>query len=147
MSKKITGRLFEPQEFRKLNRCLSCGKACQIKKNENCDECIKANFKQCEICDIILYEGTREYYSYSIREFERGPDVRLKVSSEPVREFIYKEKPYHEKYSDIMCMGCKDWESRMKQVCFLCRGGFDNFKEHYKVNGNMCRLCAAQFQD
>ncbi len=141
MTKKIAGRVFEPKEFRKYKQCLSCGFAILKNEKDNCYECIKKDLKFCEVCEIILRSGLQIYYSYDIREQTRSEDLKLKISKEPVREFIHREFPLYPKATEVLCTGCIDWKSMIKDICVWCDNDFVNGEENYKLNGNSCNEC------
>lgn len=145
MIKKQTGRKFTPDDFRKLNQCVQCGKASEIKKGELCPDCTALDLGKCEICEMVLRTGLQTYYTYDIQDDHRDTGVEFKANKASVKEFVYQEMPYHPKYSDNLCSGCVDWDKRMKDICWNCDNDFTNTKENYKTNGNMCELCSAQF--
>ena len=95
--------------------------------------------------EIVLKTGEQKHYTYDIREIKRDEEKIQYLSKEPMREFVELEE-VNNKYSDTLCVDCKDWEKRMKDICFLCDNDFSNSREHYKLNGNMCHKCMIQFQ-
>lgn len=145
MVKKQTGRKLTPQEFRKLNNCVFCGKAETIPHGGRCEECAKIDFKHCEICELVLRTEPYTSYVYDIREDHR--EIEFKVNKEYVIEFVYSENPYYKKHSDTLCEGCVDWEKTMKDICWSCDNDFYNNKEHYKINGNLCEVCVASSEE
>lgn len=142
MIKSQTGITFTPAEFRKLNTCLSCGKASDIKKGKQCDSCMSKNLQHCDMCEIILRNGEIEYYSYDIKDDFRIEELDFKASKELVKEFKYTETENNPIRPDLLCSVCVNWESRMKNKCWDCGCNFINNKLNYKLNGNMCRVCA-----
>ena len=145
MIKKFTGVEYTPQEFRKLNQCLRCGKATTISKESLCEKCAKENLPNCEMCEIILKKGVKEHFLYDTKEYKREEDLIQKVSKELVKEFSWEEDNDNI-YSKTLCKSCQDWESRMRNICWLCDNSFINSRENYKLNGNMCPECATLFQ-
>lgn len=144
MTRKSTGTKFTPQEFKKLNYCVECGKVLDIKHGGKCKECLDNNLVPCEICEVLLRKGIFNYYSYDIRENKRE-DVIPYVSKQLVREFL-EIKKVNNKFSDTLCKDCQDWESKVKDICWKCDNDFNNSRENYKLNGNMCPECVTQFQ-
>lgn len=144
MIKKKTGIVYTPEEYRKLNRCLTCGKACNIKKESLCENCIAKDFKKCEVCEIILRQGWHKYYKYDTKEHLRDIDLHFKVSKNIVKEFLIKDK--HDKLiQENICNSCIGWESRIKNICYWCDSEFINSRENYKLNGNTCLKCVEYF--
>lgn len=141
MIKTQTGIVYTPKEFKKLNQCVNCGKANKNDYAKKCDECKILDLKKCDICEIVLRTGLTTYYTYDTFTTHRDSDVGFKASKNLVREFTYQDYPYSEKHSENLCVGCKDWKTDMKDKCAGCGSKFDNFKDYYKRNGNMCRIC------
>lgn len=145
MIKRKTGVEYTPEQYRKLNRCLTCGKACDIKKESLCKNCLAKNFKRCEICEIILKEGWHKYYKYDTKENLRDVDLHFKVSKNIVKEFLIKDK--HDKLKcENICNSCIGWEQRIKNICYWCDKEFINNKENYKLYGNACIECVKRFE-
>jgi len=142
MSKKLTGIIFTPEEFRKLNECLQCGKAQPIKKNKVCPDCKIKNLKKCELCEILLRPEDTNLFTYDTQEYFRD-NLRFKPLVDSIREFTYITPKVESK--DGLCSRCVDWETRMKKYCWVCNSYFENDKDHYKMHGNMCRYCASTF--
>jgi hypothetical protein len=145
MIRKHTGVIFTPKEFRELNYCVGCSKMLEIQFGGKCPECLEKNLQPCEMCEIMLESGKHKHYSYDIREDKRDGERVQYVSKKLVREFLEIEEKDN-KYSDTLCKFCQGWESRIKDICFLCDNDFVNSREHYKLNGNMCPECSTQFQ-
>lgn len=144
MIKKLTGTVFTPQEFKELNRCVYCGKAEKIKYGGKCSECWAIDYKNCEMCEIVLRDGFYKFYSYDNREDKRETEIEFKANKHKIREFVaYEER--HNMLTDSMCKSCVGWEKRMKDICWKCDNDFYNNKENYKLNGNMCEECALLF--
>lgn len=143
MAKKIilksTGRVILPEDFRKQNQCVFCGRSENINYGSRCATCESIDYKFCEICEIVLREGIYDSFSYDIREIKRVKDD-LKISKELVREFV-ETKVRNNRHSDCLCVDCKDWVKNMSDICPECGGVFFNNKEHYKRYGNMCDVC------
>lgn len=144
MTKKQTGRSFSPEEFRALPKCLGCG-IVLAQEIPYCEECHKQEVIKCEMCEAVLREGQWKAYAYDIKEVYRD-NKDLKVSKERVIEFFYYTESMAVKAEDGLCTGCVDWKTRMKNICFLCDNDFENTKENYKLNGNMCEFCSPQFE-
>lgn len=146
-TKRLTGVRFTPDEFRKLNLCLSCLKASDIPYGTKCESCRDIEFKFCDICECVLREGFHRYYLYDNRDHHRDNGIGFLASKEMVREFVVeKELPPLDPESKI-CEDCVGWEARMKDICGWCDNDFTNTKEHYKLNGNMCGECALLYPD
>lgn len=146
MKKKLTGVQYTPEEFRKLEQCISCLHATSIEYGGRCGKCYVIEFKYCEMCDVVMREGIHRFYSYDNRDIHRENGIEFLASKEPVREFIFEEDlPPLE--HPTLCNDCIGWEAKMKDICWFCDNDFDNSKENYKLNGNMCLECSAQFQD
>ena len=71
----------------------------------------------------------------------RDGEIAFKASKSLIKEFTFSDYPFSEKYSDTLCVDCKDWESKIKDECVSCKSKFDNEKNYYKRNGNVCRVC------
>lgn len=143
-TKKLTGVIFTPQEFRELKQCVCCGKAENILEGELCCECKKVDYKNCEICEIVLRKGIYNFYSYDNREDKRESDTKFHGQKNNIREFItIKEIDNIE--NNTLCKNCIDWEKKMSDICWKCDNDFYNNKEHYKLNGNLCEECALIF--
>lgn len=146
MIKSRTNIQYTPEEYRKLNRCLTCGKADNIEKESHCNKCSEIQFKKCDMCESILREGWCEYFKYDTKEYPRDVDVEFKVSKNIVKEFLILD--FHEKLkSDTYCNSCIDWEKRIKNICYWCDNNFINNKQRYKLYGNACENCVKHFQE
>lgn len=142
MIKTPTGRIIKPAVFRKMPRCVECGKVHSTPFSEKCSRCIRRNLKKCEMCECVLRKGINTFYTYDIKEFYRENGIEFKISKEFVREFTYKAKPYHAQATETLCSGCVDWEKEMKHFCYGCKNPFQNNKHNYKLNGNFCPNCS-----
>ena len=143
MIKKATGLVLSPSDFRELNYCIQCGKMTDCLVNKKCSECL--DLVPCEMCEVLLHDGERKFYSYDTKEQKRDEDLIQYTSKQSIREFLEIEIESN-KFSETLCKSCVGWEKRVKDVCFLCDNDFKNSREHYKLNGNMCPECATQFQ-
>ena len=146
MTKKHTGVVFSAKEFRKLNRCLQCGKASQIEKETMCEECKIKNLPLCEMCEIVLRKGLHKFYSYNTKDRHLEDESDLKPNTKPVREFCTLKESSYPQATDTLCSGCLNWENDMKNYCWLCQSSFTNNKQHYKLNGNLCENCVPIFE-
>lgn len=146
MLKKKTGVCYTPADYRKLNHCVSCNRASSIDYGEMCETCKALNFKYCEMCDIRLRAGYEKFYAYDTKEELRDENSDLKVSKEMVCEFEILRAPYYPPVSETLCSGCADWEKRMKNKCWVCGCDFENSKQNYKDNGNLCNGCVARYE-
>ena len=115
-------KLIPKEEFLKSEHCLRCG---IIGETRMCDTC--KDLKKCKVCSIILRESFR-FYRY---------DPNKKGTFYRESSYIIKS-PYPED-KDGKCIGCYDWEMRMKFICFLCGEWFSNTLSNYKINGNCCQ--------
>lgn len=143
-TKKATEVISTPKEFRELNQCVYCGKADKIEYGGICNECKKLNYKNCDICEIVLRNGIYKFYSYDNREDKRESDIEFKAQKNNVREFVTIEE-IHNIHDEKLCKNCVGWEKRMKDICWKCNNDFYNTKENYKLNGNLCEECALLF--
>ncbi len=148
MFKKTTGVKYTPQEFRKLNQCLTCGKAdSYIEVESQCNECQAKGFKKCKYCEIVLKEGVMIRYTYDIKEFRVDEEKRFKAKEQMIAEFSYESLPISEKFSEDECEDCALSGEGMKNICFWCDEDFKNNLEYYKLNGNTCEKCLTKFQE
>lgn len=145
MIRKPTGVKFTPQEFRELNYCLGCSRMLKIGKKEKCLECIAKDLKPCEVCGRLLEKGIHKHYAYDIKEDKRDEELIHYVSKKNVKEFLEIEE-VDNIFSDTLCVDCKDWKSKIKNVCWICGDDFHNSEDYYKLNGNMCELCLAYYR-
>lgn len=144
-NKKPTGRVCTPKQFRVLNQCIECGKAGMQDKETKCDDCMKLELNHCEMCTILLRNGTYKFYTYDIKDDKRSDDVQFILSKNGVREFTY-EKTYCENVEGL-CHKCVDWKTKIKNICWGTHTTFKNTKENYKLNGNMRPEYAELFQE
>lgn len=142
MNKKPTGVKFTPDEFRLLNKCERCGKACHISTGELCRDCFMADVPSCKMCDVLLRQGNSKFYTYDIKEDHREGEVGFKASKECVREFSYSTEFNNPFNLEGLCSECVDWQQKVKNKCVSCDMNFINSGEHYKINGNFCGNCA-----
>lgn len=145
MIKIPTGVTYTPKEFRSLNQCVQCGKSDNIPRGSSCEYCFQRNIPHCDICDILLRDGDYDYYTYDIKEISRDGDIKLLASKELVREFVYTETSSNPSNPEMLCVRCVGWEARMLNKCWDCGREFNNSKENYKENGNMCAGCALRY--
>lgn len=144
MKKNSTGVKFTPEEFRKLNQCLQCGKAKLDHVDGVCIECVEKNIPKCDMCDILLRTGEQTFTMYDNQEEHRDGEDMIPMKRDVI-EFEYK-KNYPVSYPiDNLCIDCIDWEERMTDKCWCCKRKFFNSKENFKENGNLCELCAVKF--
>lgn len=139
--KHLTGVVYTPIDFRKLNQCIQCGHALNIKYGKKCKACKLINLSQCKTCGILLREGLYERYTYDNRKIHRENPNGFKASRELIREFKYIEGPLYKKHDNETCEDCFNLESRIKNVCWFCDVKFKNNKKNYKINGNICPSC------
>lgn len=137
---KRTHRTFTPEEFRKLNQCLRCGRLEDIEYGTMCEACKLIDIQSCDICEILLRMGEYRFYTYHTSELLLS-DTFL-ISKNSIKEFSYI-KIYPLVYpAPNLCHDCIDWEYKMKSKCVICKKKFPNDKQHYKENGNVCDNCA-----
>lgn len=146
MNKKLTGVIYTAREFRKLNQCLRCGKVSDIEIESLCDECKEMNLSNCEICEIVLRKGIHKFYTYNTKDRHLEDESDLKPNTKLVKEYCVRKESLYPQFSETLCSGCADWESQMKNKCWCCRNVFENSKENYKLNGNMCVKCMPLFE-
>ena len=139
-----TGVEFEPKVFRKLNYCLGCSRKLEIPKKSFCVECQAKNLSKCQVCECRLEKGLHKHYYYYSGIFDRD-EVVARSNKACLIEFL-EVSEYDNKHSNTLCKSCKDWQKRIKDVCYMCDNDFKNSREHYKLNGNMCQECLIQFQ-
>jgi len=144
MVKFKTGVKYRPVEFKKLNQCVQCGLACNIKKGENCENCVKLNLKKCSVCEILLRDGLFTFYSYDTHESHRN--MEFKISTSIIIEFSYRTEKHHKSSIDGLCVDCILWQTRVKHKCICCDSRFMNTEENYKLNGNMCDFCSLYYE-
>lgn len=144
MIKFKTGFKYDPTEFRKLNQCVQCGFASNICNGGVCDKCTSLDFKKCDICEILLRDGTYTFYTYDTDESYRNID--FKINKKDVVEFSYTREEHHKSSVDGLCVDCILWQTRMKHKCVCCDSRFLNTKENYKLNGNMCDFCSLYYE-
>lgn len=142
----FTGNSIEPNEFRKLKKCLNCGKRVSKLENKKCEACKDIEIKHCNICDIILRENPYSFYTYDVKDFER--ETRLKPQKNPIKEFFEtrESKTFNKKDGD-RCEYCFNTFLGIKDTCFVCKSGFYNDEEWYKEHGNLCLYCDKIFPD
>lgn len=145
MQKTKTGVCFTPEEYRNLNHCVSCSKACAIGYGEMCDECKATPMKFCDVCGIRLRDGSEKFYKYDNNDDLRDHNDDLKVSKNLIREFVILRSPFSPPLTDSLCTGCQDWKKKIKHTCWVCGDEFENSKENYKENGNCCGKCVAKY--
>ncbi len=143
MFKKLTGVNYSPDEFRKRKICLFCGRA-TITENDMCDECILKNYKICDMCGIVLRKGTYTFYFYDNRDEKRENEFGFKINKSMIREFSYTVNKDNHNEENI-CRDCENWKIHMHNKCCECKKDFENTKENYKINGNMCPTCSIKY--
>lgn len=146
MIKKITGLKLTPAEFRKLERCVTCLKASDIKLGQKCESCLKIDYKFCSKCESILREGLHIFYGYDNTDNHRESEFDFLVSKSMIREFVFEETlpPLQ---SPTVCNRCLSvGDSGMKDICFWCGNDFYNDIINYKLNGNTCEECESKFE-
>lgn len=146
MIKQPTGKKYKPADFRKLNQCVYCGLAQLISEGEACEPCKAKNYKNCECCEAVLRKGTYKVYTYDTREIHRDGRVDFNPIKELVKEFVSDEKPYHEQWSETLCVGCINWFEKVRNVCWMCENDFENTLQNYKLNGNVCGHCSRDIE-
>lgn len=159
-NKKLTGRIFSPDEYKKFTKCVVCGIVVKNKcKNNNCEdtdipceshyceECSLKKFDKCKVCTRIFHTKKIKSYAYDIREVKRDNGLEFKVSKVFIREFEYYKYPTTFLHSNGICTDCIDYDEKTKHHCYTCGQYIKNDKENHIKNGNMCEFCSFSFDN
>lgn len=159
-NKKFTGRIFSPDEYKKFTKCVICGIVVKNKcKNNNCkdtdepceshycEHCMLLKFDKCKVCSGIFHIKPIKSYTYDIREIKRDNGFEFKVSKVFIREFEYYKEPTTILKKDGICESCFGFENKIKNHCMICGDYFQNSRENYIKNGNMCEFQSFRFEN
>lgn len=145
MNIQSTNTSFPPELFKQLNRCIYCSKArIEIVRGGQCETCDNDERpkNKCEVCGIILRNGEYTFFSYDNKDEHTGDGFIGMKSS--IKEFRYKKSYSHDAYGKT-CKDCVNWREEIENKCWCCACSFNNNEENYKLNGNLCDLCATGF--
>lgn len=144
--KKIkTGIRIPVEIFQETPRCVYCGKS----GKDPCDECIKKEFKKCEVCRIVLRDEPMIRYYYSSNDRK---DYNIDLKKFSLDEYMFIIPVKYKKHSDIICESCIGWQDEVSNLCWKCKEKIlDNslfsyldmqrLATNYKINGNLCKNC------
>lgn len=127
-----TGKKIPAVEFSKGNLCSRCG---IFGEKKVCDKC--KDLKNCSVCEIVLRGKKYDFYQYDYVQMPGKSDGRF-----------YREirKPQMNCYTHdgFTCDDCRDYKSRIKNVCWACDDFFRNSATRFKKYGNLCKECTGE---
>lgn len=149
MFKKQTGRKIDVVDFKKMNKCIECGYADNMKYGEKCETCKELNRKKCSSCEAIL-KDKNIYYSYDHNDNLRHLES-LKLSKKPIKEFLVYDKSYTKPYNEDICETChaihEDIRKNYKHIRCQCGRKLINkldkeeLVKYVTENGKFCDRC------
>ena len=154
MFKKQTGRKIDVVDFKKMNKCVECGYADNMKYGEKCETCKLLNRKRCSYCDGIL-KDKNIYYSYDHNDNLRHLES-LKLSKKPIKEFLVYDKSYTKPYNEDICESChllqEDIRKNYRNIKCVCGAKLipkkdkEEMVKYIGINGRFCHLCLEELE-